>query len=94
MISIEGKTGIYTIYLDDSNEFHQELTVESKIENENITWVISFISDPDLLSVNAFGNSKLSIDTNPMRIKNDELIMLKNVKDETISIIVKPSMED
>ena len=92
MISINGKSEEYMLDLNTSIDSHRELIVDSSVNGSRITWVVSYVSNP-ILDVHSFSSNKLSIDTNLKELKNEEFIILKNIKKEQIVIIVKPNIE-
>lgn len=89
MISISGFEKTYVIDLNESTDEVYTLSVDS-----NVPWNISYVSNLDLIHAKLFSRKGLKINVDIRRLKEDGLIILKNLKKETISILLKPNIEE
>jgi len=92
MISINGVTDKYILDLNEYPNEHNELVIDSNYNGFPSTWAIDYVSS---LVMNTYktNDSTLNIDLSLSELKEDGIIIIRNIREEYIIIVVKPNIE-
>ena len=88
MISINGIENTYVIDLNESIDGVYSLSVDS------LPWNIDYISNNEMIRAFQYSGHFLKIIVDLVGLKEDGLIILKNLKKEKISIVLKPNLTE
>ena len=93
MITIENLVNEYELDLNKSNQKEYILTINSRDDNNNIPWAVTFVSN-NSIKYNEESVDKLHLTFDLASIKNGEYIIIENYKKEKARILIKPNLKE
>ena len=93
MITIENLVNEYELDLNKSNQKEYILTINSRDDNNNIPWAVTFVSN-NSIEYNEESVDKLHLTFDLASIKNGEYIIIENYKKEKARILIKPNLKE
>lgn len=93
MIKINNTEIEYLIDLNESTRTEYLLRVDSSFNNKKTKWQIVSVSDNKSLSAHLYKNDYIKIMISILELKKEEIITIKNKRDETYKIRIIPNAE-